>query len=324
MISVDSQHFTILQPTDFHPRPATSVHPAAFVSFLEGPAEGPDGTVYFSDIKGNRLLALEPRSSTVRVVREPSGRANGNVFDLDGRLVTCEGAEYGPGGGRRLVRTDVSSGELALVTDTFEDGRYNSPNDVCVDSRGRIYFTDPCYNDYTVLEQDAEAVYRVDLDGTTHRIVSQPEIERPNGLAVAPDDSELYVVDSNHSPGGNRKLWAFRLDGDGNAHDQRLVWDFGDGRGGDGVEVAADGTLFVCAGIRIPRSPGESALYPPGVYLISPAGEPLDCIPIPEDVISNCCFAGEELRTLYVTAGRMLYSIPVERGYHAFSCAGAA
>jgi gluconolactonase len=211
---------------------------------------------------------------------------------------------------------------VAVLTDRFDGGRYNSPNDICLDSTGRIYFTDPCYNSHTLLEQDAEAVYRIDPDGSVERIIAQPAIQRPNGIAIAPDDSELYLVDSNHAEGGSRKLWAFRLDRDGRVHEQRLLWDFAPGRGGDGVEVAADGTLFVCAGIRTPRSAGETTLYPTGVYLISPGGEPVEHIPIPEDVISNCCFGGDDLTTLFITSGRSIYRIRgVRRGYHVFPSA---
>jgi gluconolactonase len=305
-----------MQTSDFEPLPGVRVESAGFVSFLEGPAEGPDGAIYFSDIMSDRLLRL--LAGEISVVRWPSGRSNGNVLDLDGRLVTCEGSEYGPGGGRRIVRTELGSGTLEVVTDRYQGGRYNSPNDICVDSHGRIYFTDPCYNSHTALEQDAEAVYRIDPDGVVERIVAQPSIERPNGVAVSPDDTELYLVDSNHGVGGHRKLWAFRLAEDGRVHDQRLVWDFAPGRGGDGVEVAADGTLYCCAGIRTPRKAGETALYPAGVYLISPAGDPLGVIPVPEDVISNCCFAGPDRTRLYITSGRTIYAVDgVGPGYHA-------
>ena len=302
--------------SDFQPLPDVRIETAGFVSFLEGPSEGPDGGIYFSDIMNDRLLCL--LEGGISVVRSPSGRSNGNVFDLEGRLVTCEGSKYGLGGGRRIVRTDLATEAVEILTDRYQGGRYNSPNDVCIDSRGRIYFTDPCYNSHTALEQDAEAVYRIDSDGSVERIVAQPEIERPNGVAVSPDDSELYLVDSNHALGGHRKLWAFLLDEDGRVHDQRLVWDFAPGRGGDGVEVAADGTLYVCAGIRTPRNAGETTLYPAGVYLISPTGDPLGVIQVPEDVISNCCFAGPERTRLYITSGRTVYTVDgVRPGYHA-------
>jgi gluconolactonase len=310
-----------MHPSEFPVIRSQPVEAVGSVAFLEGPAQGPDGAIYFSNIAADELLRRS-LDGEISVFRAPSGRANGNAFDLEGRLVTCEGSEFGSGGGRRIVRSDVASGELDVLTDRFDGARYNGPNDLCIDSKGRIYFTDPCYNSHTELEQESEAVYRIDPDGTVESILEQPAIERPNGVAVSPDDSELYVVDTNHADGGSRKIWAFSLDADGRLHDQRLLWDFSPGRGGDGVEVADDGTLFVCAGIRTPRRAAESTLYPPGVYLLSPTGQPVELIPVPEDVISNCCFGGDDLRTLFVTAGKTLYTAHgVRPGYHAFPSA---
>src|SRR5262249_37743253 len=91
---------------------------------LGGPAQRPDRGVYFSTTKANELRRWAPEAG-ISVFRSPSGRANGNAFDLEGRLVTCEGAEHGPGGGRRIVRSDVHSGELEVLTDRYENGRYN-------------------------------------------------------------------------------------------------------------------------------------------------------------------------------------------------------
>jgi gluconolactonase len=100
------------------------------------------------------------------------------------------------------------------------------------------------------------------------------------------------------------------------------VFDFAPGRGGDGMEVDADGTLYVCAGVARPSFAGETDLYEPGVYLIEPDGRLRGVIPVPEDRVSNCCFAGEDLRTLVVTSGRTLFATRVETpGYHAFPCA---
>jgi len=287
------------------------------VSFLEGPAASADGVVYFSDIRADRIYSLWPDQS-LSVFREPSGRANGNTFDLEGRLVTCEGAEHGPNGGRRLVRTDLVTGAVTELASTFEGRRLNSPNDVTCDELGRLFFTDPRYGDRSDLELTVEGVYRLDPDGSLHRILDQAAVERPNGLAITPDASELYVVDSNPAPGGNRKIWSFQLDGDGNPVRQSIVYDFSPGRGGDGMELDSEGTLYVCAGINEPRSAGETKQNPPGVYLISPSGVLVDVIKIPQDVITNCCFGGPDLRTLYVTAGHRLFSVEVTTpGYHA-------
>lgn len=288
---------------------------AAMVCFLEGPAVDRDGTVYFSDIAGNRILKMTP-DGTVAVFRADSGRTNGNAFDAQGRLISCEGNEQGVGR-RRIIRTDLKTGEVTVLTDRYEGKRYNSPNDVCVDGRGRIWFTDPYYGPHRdQMEMKEEAVYRIDPDGTVTRVLSQPQIQRPNGIAVSPDEGTLYVIDSHPQVGGHRKIWAFAIAEDGQLSKQRLVYDFGTGRGGDGMRLDQKGNLWVAAGIHTPRGPGESRDVPAGIYVISPQGKLLGRIPIVEDLLTNLAFGGPDLRTLYVTAGKTLYRIPVaEPGY---------
>jgi len=299
------------------PLPATLLAPeakvtvAAGVCFLEGPAVHSDGSIYFSDIAGNRILKMDAQGS-VSTFRADSGRTNGNTFDAQGRLISCEGAENGPGGRRRIVRTDLKSGEALVLTDRYEGNRYNSPNDVVVGPNGRIWFTDPLYApDRSIMEHEHEAVYRIDADGKVTRVVTQPAIGRPNGLAVTPDGKTLYVIDSNYiRPDGNRKIWAFDISADGSVGKQRLVYDFGRGRGGDGMRLDAKGNLWVAAGISAPRTSNESADVPTGVYVISPQGDLLGRIPIPEDVITNLAFGGPDKKTLFVTAGKTIFKIP--------------
>jgi gluconolactonase len=299
------------------PRAAVSV--AARTSLLEGPAFDARGDLFFSDIYGSRIYRMTAEGK-VSVFREDSGRTNGNTFDARGRLISCEGAEQGPGGRRRIVRTDMETGRVEVLTDRFEGKRYNSPNDVVADARGRIWFTDPFYgDDRSGLEMDAEALYRIEADGKVVRVLSQPEIERPNGLALTPDARTLYVVDSNGRAGGNRKIWAFNLAEDGTPSGRRLVFDFGRGRGGDGVRLDERGNLWVAAGIAFPRNPGESADVPPGIYVITPKGELLGRIPIPEDLCTNLAFGGPGRRTLHVTAGKSIYRVPLAvSGYALF------
>lgn len=287
-----------------------SVTPATAVAFTEGPAVAADGSVYFSDIENNRILKLA-HDGTRSVFREPSHRTNGQTFDREGRLLHCEGAEFGPGGGRRVTRTDLATGSYTVLSDRFEGVRYNSPNDICVDGRGRIYFTDPCYGDRSQMEMSVEGVYRIDLDGSVVRILTQPDVERPNGLAVTQDSRTLYVVDSCPVPGGNRKIWSFDLDEAGNPHTQRLVYDFAPGRGGDGMRLDLEGNLYVAAGILRPRHAGETSDVPPGIYIITPEGQLKDRIPIEEDVLTNLAFGGPDGRTLYITAGKTLFTTRV-------------
>jgi len=283
---------------------------AALVCFLEGPAVDETGNVFFSDIISNRILKMNPRGQ-ISVFRADSGRTNGNAFDSQGRLISCEGFGLGPGGRRRLVRTDMKTGKTTVLTERFDGKRYNSLNDVCVDSKGRIWFTDPRYGDRDNMEMKHEAVYRIDPDRSVTRVLTQPAVEKPNGIAVAPDGRTLYVVDSNDRPGGNRKIWGFDVSTRGELSSQWLIYDFRQGRGGDGVRVDVKGNLWVAAGIRTPRPPGEVTLIPQGVYVISPRGKLLGRIPIPEDYVTNLAFGGPERKTLYVLAGTNVYRIPL-------------
>src|SRR3972149_55069 len=133
--------------------PDAKVDTATFVAFLEGPAADAEGHVFFSDIKNDRIMRLSP-DGTLDVFRTDSGRTNGNVFDLDGRLISCEGAEFGSGGRRRVVRTEMKTGGVTLLVDRYPGKGLNSPADAVVDSQGRIWFTDPRYGDRSDMEMD--------------------------------------------------------------------------------------------------------------------------------------------------------------------------
>lgn len=299
---------------------APRVSVVARTSFLEGPAFDAQGDLYFSDLIGNRILKMNPVGA-VSVFRADSGRTNGNTFDAEGCLISCEGAEQGPGGRRRVVRTDMKTGQVTVLTDRYEGKRYNSPNDVCVDRKGRIWFTDPYYGeDRSGLEMGAESVYRIDPDGKVTRVLSQPDIQRPNGIAITPDARTLYVVDSHSAPGGNRFIQSYPVSEDGKvtAVGVRPFFDFGKGRGADGIRLDVEGRLWAAAGIAVPRTHGESTDVPPGIYIFEardtepvPTGQLVGRIPIPEDVITNLAFGGPDRKTLYVTAGKSIFKVPI-------------
>lgn len=280
---------------------------AACAAFLEGPACARDGSVYFTDIINNRILRYVPGQPRFEVIRQPSGRANGLLFDPQGRLLICEGNEFGPNDGNcRLTRLALDTGRLDVLCDAWQGRRLNSPNDVACSSDGHIYFTDPCYGDRATMELDHDSVYHIDPDGRVELALSQPDIQRPNGIHLSPDERTLYVVDSCPVVGGNRKLWAFELDAQRRPVGQRLVYDFSPGRGGDGMTVDSIGVLYVAAGILSPRGPHETGDVPPAVYRLTPNGELLSRIPVREDVLTNVTFGGDDLRTLYITAGKSL------------------
>ncbi|MBI2808615.1 MAG: SMP-30/gluconolactonase/LRE family protein [Planctomycetes bacterium] len=310
--------------------PATVVDTAGTACFLEGPAVDGKGNVFFSDIAGNRILKMDPKGK-IDVWRADSGRTNGNAFDAHGRLISCEGNEQGEGR-RRIVRTDMKTGKITVLTDKYHGKRYNSPNDVCVDSRGRVWFTDPYYGPHRdQMEMDIEGVYRIDpvspptpfpkgkRSPKVFHVLTQKEVQRPNGIAVSPDDKTLYVVDSHPKPGGNRKVWGFDIATDGSLSKRRLIYDFGKGRGGDGMRLDVKGNLWVAAGISVKRGPGETLDNPPGVYVISPKGKLLGVIPIPENLITNLAFGGPQRKTLYVTAGKTVYRFSTLVSGHALN-----
>jgi gluconolactonase len=307
-------------PVDFHAvgfptdlADSAGAAPATSIAFTEGPAAAADGTVFFSDIANNRIMCLRPGSQRAEVFREPSGRANGLLFDAQGRLLACEGNEFGDNDGyRRITRTDLQTGEVEVLTDRFEGKRYNAPNDIAALSNGLIFFTDPCYGDRATMELDHDSVYRINLDGSVDRVITQPAIQRPNGIAISPDERTLYLVDSCPVVGGNRKIWAFDLSADGELSNQREVIDFAPGRGGDGMAVAQNGDLYIAAGISRARGPHEATTVPPGIWIVSPAGEVKGRIPIVEDVLTNVTFGGDDLKTLYIAAGKTLFSIRVK------------
>ena len=295
-------------PPGFEAEPAS---PATIVAFTEGPAADAQGRVFFSDIWNNRILCFDSRSKQTTIFRADSGRANGNLFDAQGRLLSCEGNEFGAGGRRRITRTDMTTGRVEVLTERFDGKPYNAPNDIAARSNGQVFFTDPCYDNREQMQLTHESVYRIDTDGRVTQVLSQPEIQRPNGIALSPDEKTLYLVDSCPVPSGNRKIWAFDLSADGTPSMQRLVYDFAPGRGGDGMAVDSEGTLYIAAGVHRQRHANETADVPTGIYLISPDGTLKGRIPIPEDVITNCTFGGDDLRTLYVTAGKSLFQVRV-------------
>jgi gluconolactonase len=260
--------------------------------FTEGPTAGPDGGIYFSDI-GNRIMKFDPATGKTTEFRKPSGRSNGLKFDAMGRLVACEGANTG--GGRRISITG-KDGTVRALADRFEGKRFNSPNDLTLDAKGRVYFSDPRYVGKEPRELDHESVYRVDADGKVARALT--DVTRPNGLVFSPDFKTLYVSDNSGDPSGSRALVAYQVKDDGSFGARKVLFDFGKERGIDGMTVATDGTIVATAG----RGPGA------GIYFFNPAGKKIGFQPAPEDP-SNCCFGGKDRKTLYITAGKSLYRI---------------
>ena len=309
----------------------------------EGPAVAPDGSIYFSDIlrgeNRGRIHRFDPATNTVETFAQDSHKSNGLIFGPDGYLYAAEGADYG---GRRISKWNVEARERTLVVDRFEGKRFNSPNDICVDDKGNLYFSDPRYTGHEPRELERRAVYRVTPNGEAVEITR--EVTKPNGLALSPDGRTLYVADTNNGsdgmPGvepGNRgpmRIYAFPLDGDGLADGpRRLLYDFGAQFGCDGMTVDEHGNLYLTA--REPTKPGILVLAPDGeqiAFLPTSPGVEAEETPFtsqeiegleeppatPTGLPSNVEFGlGADRNVLYVTVDQSLYRIRLKaRGYH--------
>jgi gluconolactonase len=273
----------------------------------EGPAWHPKFGLYCC---GNNDLNRVALDGKVSVVSKGTG-PNGLLWDAHGRLLACEPPL------RRVTRTDAD-GKITVLAEKFNGMRFTEPNDLTVDSKGRIYFSDPCYGDRSRIEmkddkgQTVEGVYRIDPDGKVSRVIGR-EVERANGVLVTPDDKYIYVADNNNNTkGGARQLWRFDLRPGGSVDlkSKKLMYDWGTGRGPDGLKQDTKGRLYVAAGLNKPNPPFEPATdVKGGIYVLDPNGKLLTFLPVPTDEVTNCAFGGDDRKTLYITGGGTLYSI---------------
>jgi len=279
---------------------------ATSVSMLEGPAVDAGGNVYFTDILMQRIMRFS-KDGKFSIFRDKSNVANGLVFDLQGRLIAAEGAAsptaersgMATGGIPRVTRTDLKTGKLEILADAFNGKPLSGPNDVTLDGKGRLYFTD----------STGAAVYRIDAPGKVARILTAPDIQRPNGIQISPDDRTLYLVEANGARDGARMIRAYDLLPDGTVKNMRVFYNFYPGRSADGMSIDTRGNLYAAAGMHRTRGTAETLDTKCGVYVISPQGKLLKFIPVPEDYLTNTAFGGPDMKTLYITAGKTLYKV---------------
>ena len=293
----------------------------------EGCACAPDGSIYFSDItftqkslqetgvmEAGHIWRYDPRTGKTAVFRSPSGMSNGIKFDTAGRMLVAEGADFG---GRRVTRTDLSTGKSVIIAGLFEGRPFNAPNDITIDEKSRIYFSDPRYLGHEPLDQPVMAVYRIDTDGSIHRIIT--DAGKPNGVCVSPDQKSLYVVSNDNGATGfdrlpedgpthkgRMALLAYDLAADGTAKFRRVLKDYAPEDGPDGLVADVDGNLYVA--VRDETRPGICVYAPDGRELAY----------IKTEIPTNVGFGrGDAGKTLYITAGHSLYRIRVKKnGYH--------
>ena len=210
------------------PATAQEVSVHTLVTLLEGPTFDRDGSLYFTDVLSQRIMK-KTAAGKLSVYRENSNLANGLVVDPQNRLIAAEGAHSATGerqgftftGIPRVTRTDLRTGQVEIIADRYLGKPLVGPNDVTLDGQGRVNFTD--FN--------GGAVYRVDGPNQLTRVVAAPDVQRPNGLQISPDDKTLYVVEANGAKDGARMIRAFDLLPNGTARNMRVLYNFYPGTG---------------------------------------------------------------------------------------------
>jgi len=254
--------------------------------FTEGPLWHPNGFYYFVDVRKSMFYRLTPGGKP-EVLRENTGEGNGTTFDLQGRLIMCEG------GNRRVTRTGAD-GKIEVLCDRYEGKRLNRPNDVVCRSDGSIYFTDPGLRvPLAERELPYAAIYRIDPSGAVSMLA---DFEYPNGLAFSPDERTLYVANTRWA----QYIHALELSVDGAMVRRRIFADMSSDEADgvpDGMKVDVQGRVY-CTG-------------PGGTWVFAPDGTRLGIIRTPE-VPANLAFGGPDLRTLFFTARTSVYSLRVK------------
>jgi gluconolactonase len=273
--------------------------------FTEGPAVDLAGRVYFTNVPMSKILVWDPDRQELSVFRQNAHQSNGLCFDRQGRLLACEG------GSGRVTRTDLNSGRLEVLAENFRGRKLAAPNDICIDGKGRIFFTSRS-GVRDLPDENGKSVYRIDHDGTLTQLLTWPEVHMPNGIVTTPDDRTLYLIDAHPDAEHYRNLRAFDLQADGSLTNPRVLVDFYPGRSGDGMAIDAEGNLYVAAGLHAPRGTSETLETRPGIHVFSPSGQLMAFRQTPEDTVTNCTFGGPDLKTLFVTCGTLLLSIPTK------------
>jgi gluconolactonase len=284
-------------------QPGESIEPlVSGFDFTEGPVWHPvEKSLVFSDILGNSIYRWS-EAAGLQTLRRNSYMANGNAYDQQGRILTCEHATS------RLTRTDFANdGDLEVLATHYQGKQLNSPNDVVVKTDGTIYFTDPTsgrsagYGIPREPELPFSGVYRLDPE-TNILTLLVDDFAKPNGLCFAPDEQQLYINDTVR-----QHIRVFDVTPEGLLVNGRLFATLeGDAPGvADGMKVDSAGHVYSCG--------------PGGIHIFAPDGRCLGVVATPE-FATNFVFGDDDLRTLYITATTSLYRLRVQvPGHNTFT-----
>lgn len=270
--------------------------------FTEGPAADRQGNVYFTNVPANKIWKWSSAEKKLSVFAGETHETNGLLLTPGGDLLCCEG------GSRRVTRRDMKTGKITVLAEGYQGKPIAKPNDLCLDSHGRIYFTSRTAVDDPEGE-NPKGVYRIDPSGDVTRVLTYPEVHMPNGIVLSPDERTLYVIEAHPEADKHRDIRAYDVSRDGSLKSGRVLINFYPGRSGDGMCIDSKGNLYVAAGLHKTRKTSETLDTKPGIHVISPMGELLAYRETPVDTITNCTLGGKDGRSLYVTCGDQLLEI---------------
>ena len=280
----------------------------------EGPAEGPDGRIFFCDITvsyrtsmtAGIIWVFDPMSRVTSVFRSPSGMASGIDFDKNGNMLVAGGADFGM---RNVIRTDMATGKSTIVAGLYGGRPFNSPNDLVVDREGGIYFTDPRYLGHEPVEQPVFGVYYISVSGDVKLVLA--DVSKPNGIALSPDQRVLYVVEHDIRildrrfdevplrDIGDMRILAYDIEKPGKVSGQRLFVDYGCEKGADGITVDCAGNVY--AAVQSPTRPG--------IRVYDPSGTQIAEVPTPERPSNVILTRHSQTPFMYVAATKSIYRL---------------
>jgi len=249
-------------------------------TFTEGPATDKDGNVYFTDQPNDHIWKYSVEGE-LTLFMDKTGRSNGMYFGHDGNLLSCADLNG-------EIWSISPEKDVTILVDGFNGKQLNGPNDLWVDPKGGIYFTDPYYQrdywDRTEKEIEEERVYYLTPD---HRqiIIADNEFVKPNGIIGTPDGQILYVADI-----GDSKTYSYTINEDGTLSDKQLFAEMGS----DGMTIDDQGNIYLTGR---------------GVTVFNKAGEQIEHIAVPQGWTGNVTFIGSDRRTLFITASNSVYTL---------------
>ena len=264
--------------------------------------EGPvwDGEcILFTQIRKNRIMRYDLKSGAITEWRAGTNRTNGLAYDENGRLFGC------CSGGRAIVRFDPD-GRNVVIADRLDGKKLSTPNDLAIDRKGRVWFTNPVnegnWDKTEVEELDHRSVLRADPQKDGKYTVTRVTFDttQPNGILVSQDQKTLYVAESGSTRGIPRQLRAYPIREDGSLGTYEALFTWGEDakgvhRGIDGMCLDAEGNIIATAGYYTAGSG-------PMLYVFSPTGRVLETHPVPANRPTNCCFGGPDMTTIFVTS----------------------